>query len=559
MASNTPLCGICQNRNVNNTAVIWCNDCDEGLCSSCNGFHEASKGSRRHDTLDIAAYLKIPAQKRKTGQRCIAHNKRYSSFCKKHDAPCCEQCVIAEHTACKDIIDICDVSSNVSSSVAFTEIELRVSHILRKFRELHMTQEVIKNSIQDQKRTIKDQIKQVRENISAHLDKLQDSLLQELDSMTKSEQKNIEVLKTTLHQYQCDLIEYKDTLSVFKHHATAIQTFLAMKHIEKDITQLIKHAETHVRPKVTNEIRIKFDQQFELKNITKDVSSFGTLCLEKNTLNVDFQPCKAKQVQIRSVPQNLPIGTIRVTLEQTVKTGCKNVNGILILPDNRFVFTCLSSKKVVVMNSDGSGDFEVKTKDAPYDLTYNADIDSIIVSFLNNRISFINVREKKEAKTIDVRDIVGGICRYKSSVVCCTKGGIKMIDMEGRSQTIISTDLSWVDYVDASSENIVFTCYKAHSVTCCDINGHILWNIRDPTILKFPRGISVDSRGNVFIVDGETNNVTVISADGQHHREIISANDGPDEPRAIHFCRKQSKILVSNTYNGKAFLFNVTI
>jgi DNA-binding beta-propeller fold protein YncE len=45
-----------------------------------------------------------------------------------------------------------------------------------------------------------------------------------------------------------------------------------------------------------------------------------------------------------------------------------------------------------------------------------------------------------------------------------------------------------------------------------------------------PRGISVDNDGNVYVVGNRSNNVVVISPDGQRHRKLLSFKDGLSYP-----------------------------
>jgi DNA-binding beta-propeller fold protein YncE len=45
------------------------------------------------------------------------------------------------------------------------------------------------------------------------------------------------------------------------------------------------------------------------------------------------------------------------------------------------------------------------------------------------------------------------------------------------------------------------------------------WEFKDSRVLECPRGISVDNDGNVYVVGYSTNNVVVISPDGQRHRQ----------------------------------------
>jgi DNA-binding beta-propeller fold protein YncE len=61
------------------------------------------------------------------------------------------------------------------------------------------------------------------------------------------------------------------------------------------------------------------------------------------------------------------------------------------------------------------------------------------------------------------------------------------------------------------------------------IDMHCLSPIPDDTatlLLKSPRGISVDNDGNVYVVGCSSNNIVVISPDGQRHRQVLSSGDG---------------------------------
>ncbi|CAC5417944.1 unnamed protein product [Mytilus coruscus] len=60
MASSTgKLCGPCEARYKTTTAVSWCMDCDEGLCSSCLEDHKVNKASEKHQTISVSQYVVI--------------------------------------------------------------------------------------------------------------------------------------------------------------------------------------------------------------------------------------------------------------------------------------------------------------------------------------------------------------------------------------------------------------------------------------------------------------------------------------------------------------------
>jgi DNA-binding beta-propeller fold protein YncE len=81
-------------------------------------------------------------------------------------------------------------------------------------------------------------------------------------------------------------------------------------------------------------------------------------------------------------------------------------------------------------------------------------------------------------------------------------------------------------------------------VTCCDLHGTTQWEFNDERVLQHPYGISVDNDGNVYVVG--SNNVVVISTDGQRHRQLLSSKDGLSCPTVLDYDKSTNKLLVVN-------------
>ena len=79
-----------------------------------------------------------------------------------------------------------------------------------------------------------------------------------------------------------------------------------------------------------------------------------------------------------------------------------------------------------------------------------------------------------------------------------------------------------VYYVATSKDKLYYTNYKIHTVTCCDLHGTTQWEFKGERVLQYPRDISVDNDGNVYVVGYKSNNVVVISPDGQRHIQLSS-------------------------------------
>ena len=95
-------------------------------------------------------------------------------------------------------------------------------------------------------------------------------------------------------------------------------------------------------------------------------------------------------------------------------------------------------------------------------------------------------------------------------------------------------------------------------MTCCDLNDTTRWEFKDEGVLQGPRGISIDNDGNVYVVGGDSDNVVVISPEGQRHRQLLSSMDGLVNPRVLDYDNSNNRLLVVNA-SASAFLFDVTV
>ena len=93
-------------------------------------------------------------------------------------------------------------------------------------------------------------------------------------------------------------------------------------------------------------------------------------------------------------------------------------------------------------------------------------------------------------------------------------------------------------------------------MTCCDFHGTTQWEFKDNRVLHGPFGISVDNDGNVYVVGCSTNNVVIISPDGQRHRQLLSSKNGLSNPGVLDYDKSTSRLLVLNQ-SSTAFLFDV--
>jgi sugar lactone lactonase YvrE len=79
-----------------------------------------------------------------------------------------------------------------------------------------------------------------------------------------------------------------------------------------------------------------------------------------------------------------------------------------------------------------------------------------------------------------------------------------------------------VFYVATFGDKLYYTDCHTDTVTCCELHGTTQWQFKDDRTVHSLAGISVDNDGNVYVIGFTSDNVVVISPDGQRHRELLS-------------------------------------
>ncbi|XP_063401787.1 uncharacterized protein LOC134686011 [Mytilus trossulus] len=558
MASNWSLCGVCDNRQVNESSVVWCSECGEGLCEDCKEHHSISEGTTHHETVSIAEYKRLPTEFLQTAEICKLHNEKYELFCRKHDCTCCKKCV-KSHNDCKDLTDINEFIKNVKTSNTFYEIEQTVLEVAENVRRLSANRKENLKSLKDKKREIEVEIKQTRTKINHHLDKLQEDLIKELMAAEQKECKKIEKVLTSLQKKGKEISEIKQNIASTKQHASQLQTFLTMKNIEKDIAVGENFIQSNTTSGKTNQVNISCQIDKLLRQITDSVQKFGEISVSSNLFDLSIQKRKVRQAQIMVALPIRNIDNMALTLKKRLNTDLSDVQGCTLLPGGKMAFSCYRKDKIKVLKSDESKDFKISEIGYTFDVVFIGDDSIAVTSGQSHKINIIDLKKHTLKKSIKVHSYNrGAVYRDGHLIYCAREKGLRMISLSDESITNVTNNkLSSLAYVTTFGDKLFYTNSEDHNVTCCDKHGYILWMFSDTRVLRGPLGISVDNNGNVFVVGLHTNNVVVISPDGQRSRQLVSSKNGLKSPQVLHYDTSTNKLLVANEAND-AFLYEVT-
>ncbi|CAG2207520.1 unnamed protein product [Mytilus edulis] len=562
MASNWNVCGVCELRNNNKQSVIWCSDCEEGLCDDCKDHHSLSKGTRNHETVTIAEYQKLPSNVIQIAQSCRKHDQKYHFFCEKHDCPCCKRCVVEDHNKCEDLKDIDDVISGIKSSNAFQDIEKTLNEVKEHIQIIRKDRKENFASLKEQKKHIGMEIQKTKTTINNHLDKLHQAVLKDLDASEETESKKIRQLLSEVEKKEKEIEEFQAGLANIKQYASNLQTFLAAKQMECDLSEQEHFVQSVIKSEKLNHPQISLKIETILQNFSIDIKSFGEIIVDYEPTKLILSRQKDQQAQQMIAVPVKSIDNLTLTLRQTVITHATNVRGCTIIPDGRMMFTSYYQHKVIAINNDGSKDFEMKL-DNCFDILFAGNNMIIVTSgFDSDFINLIDIETRKVTRKrggVRYRKEGAVITNDRTLIYCAGDAGLKTINFDNEIIGSIRSgplSISGYSYVTSFDKNIIYTNPDNNTVTCSDFQGTTQWEFKKENVLKCPQGISVDNNGNVYVVGADSNNVVVVSHDGKRHRQILSCSEGLARPQALHYDQSTHSLLVANKHN-RASLFDV--
>ncbi|XP_052065205.1 uncharacterized protein LOC127704999 [Mytilus californianus] len=560
MATSKPSCGACDRQNITKSPIVWCTDCDEGLCSECQKHHRVSKPSQNHNTLPITEFHELPKDVQQITQNCDKHNEKYTIYCKKHKCPCCGNCVVEDHIDCRDFSRLTDIIDKTKTSEALIEIEQSLADLAENIQRIRHNRENNLKTLSEKKSYIEKEIKETRVTINNHLDKMQDAVLKTLNTSEEKERREISLSLTLLDGKGAEISEYQKKIVKIKQHATDLQTFLSLKQLENKVSCENEFLQSLVDTDSLKESVLSYNVHNFIHKFLTDIRKFGDITIEKKSCDVILTRRKDKQAQML-VPHvsNRSVKHINLKLYKTVNTINYNASGCCMLPDGNMAFTYYGSSKLNIFSTDGSHDFCMWLRTNAFDIAYISEDNTLAVTSGESKrkcLTIIDIQNKLLKEDIAVTNYCYGIAVKDTQLICSASGkGIQLIDPYNNStREIVRDTLPKFCYVTRFGDKIYHTNSTTNSITCYDLHGSVQWTFKNVSVLNGARGITVDNVGNVYVAGTTSNNVVVISADGQQHKEILTASDGLSGPNALDYCKSTDMLLVANCRNS-AMLF----
>ena len=380
----------------------------------------------------------MPSYVLKIKEHCNEHQEKFNLYCKEHECPCCRICNVKNHSDCKNVAIMEEIIKNVKTSSMFNETEHLIKEMIETIGKIRQNRETNSSSVREQTRIIENEIQELRTKINNHLDRLQGNLMTELDEAEIQVTDETRELLVSLEEKQKELTEYQTNIVNIKKYASDLQTFIALKQIEKQVETQDACLQSLVNSDSLNQTKLTYKIDTGLKNITTSIQKFAEVVVESKPCEMVVVRRKDKEAQMMVAELSPPMSVenIQLNLKQMINVKVINIRGCSLLPDGRMVFSCIGSSTVRFINKEGKEIFQIgkdKTGANNYDTVYIKDNNTVAVSSGRGGkrcITIIDIESQKVMTTISMdTNIYGMAVRGRTIYFCAMDKGLKMLNL----------------------------------------------------------------------------------------------------------------------------------
>ncbi|XP_063412651.1 uncharacterized protein LOC134695354 [Mytilus trossulus] len=408
------------------------------------------------------------------------------------------------------------------------------------------------------------EIQQIRVEINKHLDILERKVIKDLKDKESQCKERIQKVLSSVKEKETMINQCQVNFQSVKQHASDLQIFLGIKDIEVKVNENERYLQSLIKAKSFEDIELVCKVDTGLHDILNNLKNLATIEMKSRSSNIEFCRAKDIQAQLHVATPKKTVNDVKLILQKKITTEGEEVRGCCMSEGNFLITDHCGNAQFKFLASDGTIKYGMSLENCMgYDIT-RVDEKHVAITSGNSLnyttgLEIVNIEKRRKVKFIKLPDHSYGItCNRDSLFVCVRRHGIyKVSTANYTTSQVISCNLSRYSYVSTFADKIYYTENIKEEVVCCYLNGSPCWIFKDDSVLKWPRGITVDTNGNVFVVGQESSNVVLISNDGKDQKEILSKKDGLRGPSAI-FCDKQKRELLVANLKQTAFLYNIT-
>ncbi|XP_076073108.1 uncharacterized protein LOC143044816 [Mytilus galloprovincialis] len=484
---------------------------------------------------------------------CNKHNQPLSLYCPSHLMPSCDVCISTSHSKCNGITSLASVVEKTKIENSKESVEKDINYFLSILDQLVTSKSKTIKTGENHCIGIKKSINEIRKETNKHLDHLEEKLCQETDIIWNQERSKATDFISEIEGKRENLKEMKEHLQTVTTNTSKLQSFLGVHKIEQQVHQCQRYIEDLENDERTKEVDIKMKQNDEIENIIGklvSIESVGEVSVVKTEINLNRETSLRRKAQVKSQEQS-NINNMTMNIETKIKINIeKTICDMICLIDGRFIVVERWGK-VNLLSSDGKLQKQLPIPGEAFSVT-QINEDTIAITYYSERaiIQIFNMDNETVTKVIKLGKLCHGLSFSNNSLaVGLNKDEIRIIDLEGNTLKSIQVQSeSYLYHLVYCDKRVIFSDSTGKAVYCVDDSGKQIWEYKQDLIE--PRGLCIDTYGNIIAADCDSHRIIVISKDGQDSKVLISKEDGLEYQKLICFKHNESSGFICE-YKGR--------
>ena len=145
-------------------------------------------------------------------------------------------------------------------------------------------------------------------------------MMKKLTEAEKQVTEDTRELLVSLDEKHTKLTEHQTNVVNIEKYASDLQTFLAVRQIEKDVETQETCLHSIVNSDRLNQTKLSYKMDTDLKTIATSIQKFGEVVVESKPCDMIFVRTKDKQAQIlvADISPHMPVENIQLKLNQKI-------------------------------------------------------------------------------------------------------------------------------------------------------------------------------------------------------------------------------------------------
>ncbi|CAC5421855.1 unnamed protein product [Mytilus coruscus] len=556
-SSKQHVCTICHDDRISNRAVSWCTECEVFFCEDCEKPHRMSRLSKNHKTMSAEDYQQLPTFMQEISSQCRDHKKKFELYCSFHACPCCVQCITDTHQKCQEMKPLLDVLKQVKSSASVQLLEKDLKNVKDNLDKTitYLKTRISTNNIQKAKAV--EEIRHIRESIDDFLTKLEQNLLDDLESKhSKLKSKMVNLVKK-MEQRASKINQMQSHFTKMTQYASELQMYVGMREIEKATSQATKYIDDLERDDHLNEKNLELSISSGLQSILQDVKSFGDININTTPSTLCVKAGRKYQAQhlVKLIPG---IEQIKPSLFRTLTfpndMRSLDIRACVALPGGKVIILGHNKNQLLLFGNDGMFTRKVFSFTVgPWDACLVRNNTVAVTLGIENETALVDVEKEIIIQTIRLSHNCTGVASDGKVLVTSSVDESTIVDLNDMSHTILKGLKA--SRISLFQGNIYGTMFGGNQVSCYKSTGELLWTFIHDDIC-FPRGMSLDKNGFLYVASCGNDSIVVVSPDGKTCQTILTEADEILQPYAIDINRQTDIMMISTSFLSYDFSKN---